>query len=140
MPYKHDTRHRDIGSLARARSRYSMICNRLANTDRPKSKSYAGIELRISREEFIAWFMENDFAGCSVDRIDPKGHYEWGNIQLISLAENIAKDRVKARDGVCQCYSCEETKPLEKFVVDKRRHTGRGTQCKKCDSIRKSRR
>ena len=91
----------------------------------------------IPKDEFVKWFMENDFEGASVDRIDNKGDYSMDNIQLIPLAENIAKDKQKAVNGFCPCYVCGEIKPLELFAVDKRRQNGHSTICKKCDSKRK---
>lgn len=92
----------------------------------------------IPKDEFVNWFMANDFEGASVDRIDKKGDYTMENIQLLPLAENIRKDKVKAQNGMCVCFMCHETKPLELFAVDKRRKNGHGTICKKCDSQRKS--
>ena len=93
----------------------------------------------IDKETFVAWFMANDFEGASVDRIDNTKDYSMDNIQMIPLSINIAKDKCKAKDGMCQCYVCKETKPLECFAVDKRRKNGRSTICKKCDSVRTSR-
>ena len=140
MPYKHDIRHTLIGSKHRALSRYYMILNRLKNTNRAKNKNYEGISMDISKEEFVKWFMENDFPGCSVDRIDKNKNYSLDNIQMISLDENIRKDKVKAKDGYCECYSCHLTKPLDEFVVDRRRANGHGTCCKDCDRKRKCKR
>ena len=90
----------------------------------------------ISKDDFVKWFMENDFAGASVDRIDKYGDYALGNVQLIPLADNIAKDKTKARDGYCVCYTCGEKKPLSEFAVDHRRRNGHTTVCKECDRIR----
>ena len=114
-----------------------MLVHRVTNTDSSRNKNYRGVEVRIDRESFIAWFMVNDFEGCSVDRIDKSGHYELSNMQLISLQMNIAKDKLKHANGVCICYACKQEKPSDQFVSDKRRmHTGRGTICKQCESKR----
>ena len=52
-----------------------------------------GIELKISREDFIAWYIRE--AGgrfdLTIDRIDNDGHYELGNMQLITKTENSRK-------------------------------------------------
>jgi hypothetical protein len=137
MPSKQDTRHRKIGGRHRAVSRYAMLLNRVTNTETSRNKSYKGIEVRVSRDEFIDWFMPRDFEGCSVDRIEKSGHYELSNMQLISLQKNIAKDKLKHKDGFCICYSCKQEKTSDKFVADKRRmHTGLSTICKQCDSKR----
>lgn len=112
-----------------------MICNRVRANTR-KNRCYKGVEVRISREDFIRWFMANDFEGCSVDRIKSTEHYELGNIQMLTLAENIAKDKVKMKDGKCECYTCKELKPMCEFSKDSRRQNGYSTLCKTCDSDR----
>ena len=80
--------------------------------------------------------MALDFEGCSVDRIDNNGHYELKNMQLISLAENISKDKTKAKNGYCECYSCFNTKKLEHFTKCKRNRNGYATICLECDRLR----
>ena len=134
---KIDNRHKVIGGQHRALSRYYMIMNRLNHTDRDKNQCYKDVEMLIDKDEFVDWFMRHDFEGASVDRIDSKKPYSMDNIQLIPLDENIRKDKVKARNGVCQCFRCKEYKPLELFAVDKRRKNGHTTICKVCDSERK---
>ena len=135
---KIDNRHKVIGGQHRALSRYYMILNRVKNNDRDRNRCYTDIEVSLDKDEFVEWFMKHDFEGASVDRIDNKKGYFMDNIQLIPLDENMRKDRMKAKDGVCQCYKCKEYKPLESFAVDTRRVTGRSTLCKACDSKRKS--
>lgn len=81
--------------------------------------------------------MPLDFEGCSVDRMDNNGHYESGNLQVISIADNIRKDKTKAKNGFCVCYTCKETKPLESFCKDKRRLNGYSTQCLECERNRR---
>lgn len=134
---KHDDRHRIIGGRHRAAGRYAMIVHRLNHTNEKKNSCYEGIKLLIDREVFINWFMENDFEGASVDRIDPTKDYTLDNIQLIPLAENIRKDKVKAKNGVCECYKCKQVKPLEYFSKDSSRQNGHSTLCRSCDSKRR---
>ncbi len=137
MPSKNDTRYALIGGRHRALSRYCMIVNRLKNTHRSKNAGYMGVQLLVSKDEFIGWFSARDFEGCSVDRIDPRGHYELSNMQVIPLGLNCAKDNLKAIDGMCECYVCKKSKTMEQFAVDKRRkQTGRSTICKACDNAR----
>lgn len=136
---KKDNRYSAVGGRHRALSRYYMILNRLKSTDREKNKKYQGIQMLIDKDTFIEWFMKNDFAGASVDRIDKDGNYTLDNIQLIPLDENIRKDKIKAKGECCECFACKETKPLELFVADKRRINGHGTICKKCDNARRRR-
>ncbi len=52
-----------------------------------------GIEVRINRDDFIAWYIQE--AGgrldLTIDRIDNDGHYELDNIQLITSFKNWEK-------------------------------------------------
>lgn len=140
MALSKDERYKIIGGKHRALSRYYMILNRIHNSNRNKNKVYQNIQMLIDKDTFVKWFMEHDFEGASVDRIDKNKDYSMDNIQMIPLAENIRKDRVKAKNGMCICYKCGENKPLELFAVDKRRQNGHTTICKACDSKRTSRR
>ena len=135
---KKDNRHSIVGGKHRALSRYYMILSRLKNTDTKKNKNYQGIQMQIDKDTFVEWFMKNDFAGASVDRIDKTKNYAMDNIQLIPLVENIRKDKIKAKDGYCECYMCKEVKPIDLFATDKRRYNGHSTICKKCDTRRKN--
>ena len=135
-----DNRHLVVGGRHRALSRYYMILNRLKNTETSKNKNYQGIKMQIDKESFVKWFMKNDFEGASVDRIDKTKDYSMENVQLITLAENIRKDKTKAKNGCCECYVCKQVKPLDLFAIDKRRYNGHKTICKKCDSRRKGKR
>ena len=91
--YGIDKRCDIIGSKRRAKNRYHLIKKRLKDVHLSKNKNYKNIKLLVSEKDFIDWFIKNDFKGCSVDRIDPKGNYELNNMQLIPLLENITKDR-----------------------------------------------
>lgn len=141
MPYKHDQRYRAIGGRHRTSSRYAMILNRVKTAClRRRNSGYRNIKVKISREDFIQWFQSRDFAGCSVDRIDPSGDYEFSNIQVIPLWQNIGKDKLKAIGSMCICYRCKANKPLTKFVRSSRRRIlGIDTICKPCDSEHKRR-
>ena len=136
MPSKIDLRNQQIGGRHRAMARYYMIAHRVSNTNEKKNKKYCGIEVRVGKEEFIAWFMERDFPGCSVDRIDSSGHYELSNMQVIPLSHNIRKDKTFCRDGTSRCRSCGQTKQVSEFCIDRRLSTGITTLCKRCERVR----
>lgn len=101
-----------------------------------KVRFYKNVELRVSRDEFIAWCNANKdlkrlakaylASGSkramtpSIDRIDSKGHYEIGNMQWVTLAQNtrnalqgkkMATDtRLPARvfQGICEIQFCKQ--------------------------------
>jgi hypothetical protein len=57
--------------------------------------TYAYVEIRMTREDFINWalpyyeeFMAKFKQTPVVDRIDSTGHYELKNLQIISKSEN----------------------------------------------------
>lgn len=125
-----------IGCRRRANNKYNCILARLRTTDRQKNRTYKNIELRVSRSEFIDWYMPLDFEGASVDRINKDGHYELCNLQVIPLSENIRKDKVKAKGGYCECYVCGNNKPIEEFSKDNRRANGHSTICIECERKR----
>jgi len=133
---KKDIRCKTIGHRKRALTRYYMILQRLNNTDRNKNKCYKNITFDLDKEEFINWFMANDFERCSVDRIDNSKGYSIDNIQLISIEENIRKDKVKAKNGYCVCYKCKLQKPLIEMCKDSSRKNGRTTLCVECERER----
>lgn len=125
-----------VGCRRRANNKYNAILSRLNTTTRDKNKAYVGVELRVTRGDFIAWYMPLDFEGASVDRIDKSGHYELSNMQVIPLKENIRKDKIKAHEGICECCRCHIVKPLSDFNKDKRRLSGYSTICIECERQR----
>lgn len=52
-----------------------------------------GIELKISREDFIVWYIRETKGrtDLTIDCVDNDGHYELGNMQLITISENSRK-------------------------------------------------
>ena len=79
-----------------------------------RNPSYTLIEMRIDRDAFITWATyaidifrsQHPHDTPSLDRINPDGHYELGNIRVISWKENsrLARRkearRVKGRQGL----------------------------------------
>ena len=61
-----------------------------------------GIGVKYSWDEFKVWYVKEreTFYGtrATVDRIDPEGHYELGNIRLISQSENTREMLVRCAD------------------------------------------
>ena len=133
---KKDIRYSVIGGRKRALSRWYMIRYRTTHTETSKNTAYKGVEFNLDKETFIKWFRERDFEHASVDRIDKNKGYTMDNIQLIPLAENIRKDKMKAKNGYCVCFRCKQIKPLQDFVKESRRINGYSTICKICERKR----
>ena len=63
---------------------------------------YAGIEVRMSRHEWMAWAVPQIEAFTkqhpdkipSVDREDPDGHYQLGNVRIMDLKDNQLRSRL----------------------------------------------
>ena len=119
-----DLRGQVVERRKRALNRYCMIRNRMKNTERSRNRTYKNKEFALDKEEFVKWFMENDFKGASVDRIDNTKGYTMDNLQLLPIKDNISKDHRKAVNGSCECYVCHEVKPLEEIVDAITRNTG----------------
>lgn len=107
------------------------------------SKCYENVQVRMTREEFMAWAVPKYrewFAAHpsrkgpdnkpTIDRIDTLGHYELGNIQLISFAANLAKKatvNTNAPEGTRWCPRCKAYIPLAEFYDSVSQ-----AYCKKC--------
>lgn len=98
VKYEGDPRARVLGE------RYDAMVQRCTN---PKSDVYRnygarGIELRFdSREHFIRWMLETlphaTYEGVQIDRKDNDGHYEPGNLRLVTQAGNLRNKRTNHR-------------------------------------------
>lgn len=116
---------------------------------RVRSKSqYAHVEIRITREEFIAWAVpllkawDWRLGSPSVDRIDPKGHYELSNMQIISRNENSSKDKKSrtAPAGTKWCPDCNEYRTFSEFYKDRSSAFGLESHCRDHKNARQQRR
>lgn len=106
--------------------------------------SYDGVEVRMAREEFLAWAVpayavyqrDNQNAQPSLDRIDPAGHYELGNLRVISRGDNARLARnhpnVHAPEGSAWCGSCKAYLPATDFWRSAGMYNGLQKKCKPC--------
>lgn len=131
-----DIRHTLIGEEHRAQSRYYMILSRIKNSHLPKNYAYKDVKMLVTKKDFVNWFMPRDFYRCSVDRIDPKKDYTLDNMQVISLTDNIRKDKLISDGVLSTCSKCKEIKPLELFCKDSRISIGYNTLCLDCERLR----
>lgn len=135
--------------LYRAKAAYSGMLARCGNRN-GKNPSYQSVELRISLKEWLDWSIPQyeEFSqkygadtSPSVARKGDTGHYELGNISIISWSQNL-KDRVKVGaviDGRKRCSSCLSDKDIENFSKNRTKFDGYSNQCRCCaaDSFRK---
>lgn len=77
------------------RDRYSQMVKRCTKPDNPSYKYYGGrgIEVRFeSSADFVEYMLCHivvvDLKGLTIDRINNNGHYEKGNIRLVTQAVN----------------------------------------------------
>jgi hypothetical protein len=77
-------------------NRYDAIVQRCRNPSCEAYPAYGGrgIELRFSsRQHFITWVMGHlphpSYKGVQLDRRDVNGHYEPGNLRLVTLQQNL---------------------------------------------------
>lgn len=80
-------------------NRYDAAKQRCTNPKNPSFPNYGGrgIKLRFTRAEYIAYVLNelprDSYTGLDVDRRDNDGHYEPGNLRLVSRAENSRNKR-----------------------------------------------
>lgn len=104
-----------------------------------------GTEVKIGRSEFVDWYTASWFPGAHVDRIDNAGHYESGNMQMLSIGDHNAKLRqdrlyslaVAEPEGGRYCYGCGTAKSSSDFGRKKSKMSssnpaGLDEHCREC--------
>lgn len=84
--------------LGKAREKYSDMLQRCTNPNSCNFENYGmrGIQVLISREDFISWYVSEypkyfertGIPTASINRLDNDGHDTLENIELLSVAEN----------------------------------------------------
>jgi len=117
--------------------------------------SYEHTEVRMTQAEFLAWAIpayqeyleqhpesflpEKPKDTASLDRIDPNGHYEIGNLQIISMGENARLSNqhrnVHAPKGMAWCSVCRQYLPVANFAKANKRFNGLQKRCRECQHI-----
>lgn len=145
--FKSPPKHRK--PRARAKAAYRNMERRCENSN-GKCPSYADVKLLMSLDEWLEWaipryesFIEAtpDKSPC-VSRYKDSGHYEIGNIEIISTEEN--RERQKAilllqEDNSKLCSRCREVKLGGDFSKNKTRPDGLAHWCKECVRLNRSR-
>lgn len=104
--------------------------------------SYANVELRMSLNEWLAWSLpryrrflnRHPDQSPSVSRKGDAGHYEIGNVEIVSALENRARQhRTRAaKAGKKTCSRCDKTKPVSSFSRSSNNLDGLSYWCKPC--------
>ncbi len=130
---------------------HSITCRTNGNAADRHARIYAGIEVRMTRQEFLAWAIpiysewmkQHPDDTPSVDRKDPTGHYEIGNLQIISLSDNSQITRRNktwsAPPGTAWCSGCKDYHPVANFGTRTPLAwcpDGLRTYCHQCESKR----
>ena len=139
MEFKSPEIHRT--PLYRAKAAYANMLRRCLNRcgDDP---SYANVELKMTLEEWLEWSLpryeefQREFPDKTPNaaRYGDEGHYELGNIHIVSHEENCAETRKHGvrPDGTKWCSGCKDYLPVGEFYKNKHRWDGIASNCKKC--------
>lgn len=128
----------------RARSAYWGMLARCGNPN-GKNPTYANVELRMTLEEWMTWavpryeefnLLHSDVSPA-VSRYGDMGHYEIGNMEIISQAENASRQKrdttyLLRPDGNKLCSKCLAVHSKEKFSKASRNRDGLATWCRQC--------
>lgn len=130
------------GKAARA---WSSLRARAGNST-GRTPTYAKVEVRMTREEFMAWAVprferwaaEHPDVRPSIDRRKNDGHYELANIRIVALSVNVQKTSRKksphAPRGTAWCSGpCKQFRLKKHFAKCSRLATGVQTQCRDCN-------
>jgi len=142
IAYKSPEIHRT--PLYRAKAAYYGMLKRCLNKD-GKNPSYANVELRMTWDEWLKWAIpeyekfqkENPDVTPNAARIGDSGHYELGNIRIVSQMQNCAEQSGRYRnalqeDGTKRCSTCKKPQPVAMFSKNKSRWDGLASDCKDC--------
>jgi len=141
MKYKSPKIHRT--PLYRAKAAYLGMLKRCLNAN-GKNPTYSCVELRMTLEEFLEWSLPryaefiSEFPNTvpNVARYNDKGHYEIGNIEIISRLENQQQTTYKAAiEGYKTCSKCNINKSIDSFVKHKGKPDGLSYECRECKRL-----
>lgn len=112
MPWEYKSPPKHRTPRARAKQAYRDMKQRCGNAN-GRNPAYNGVELRMTEEEWLEWSIplyeefqrENADTSPSVSRIADSGHYELGNLEIMSVAEN-RRRQVRASRITLRCVAC----------------------------------
>lgn len=128
--------------IYRAYAAYYGMLARCGNAN-GKNQAYADVELRMTWDEWLEWAVpryedfikKNPSISPNVSRFGDKGHYEIGNIEIISGAENKARQQYVGSirlNGLKNCARCKEWKSESSFGKRTKASDGLDHWCRSC--------
>lgn len=139
--YKSPAIHRT--PIYRAKSAYVGMMARCLNKN-GKNPSYTTVELKMTQEEWLKWALpkyekfieEHPCVSPCAARFGDAGHYEIGNVRIISVEQNRSEMKTEMQlrpDGTKRCSRCRKLlEASENFSKNKFRSDGYATDCKIC--------
>jgi hypothetical protein len=112
-----------------------------------ENPSYRYVELRMTKQEWLDWalpryieFLEkNPHQSPNAARIGDVGHYEIGNIEIVTAAENLKTQTMKRRtriDGLKPCSRCKRRLAPKEFNRRSSAWDGLQSFCRECTALR----
>ena len=110
--------------------------------------AYADVQLLMTEEEWLTWAVPEyerfqasnpDKSPC-VSRRGDKGHYELGNVEIISTDENRRRQKavlLLRPDNTKLCSNCREVKNASAFNRNRRRPDGLDHRCRVCVRLKR---
>ena len=107
------------------------------------SPSYATVELRMTLSEWLEWSLpryrvfirDHRLQSPNVARSGDAGHYEIGNLEIITAHENRNRQAMPHQlrpDGTKLCITCRELLPAALFGMRRANRDGLSFECRSC--------
>lgn len=128
-------------ALYRAKAAYAGMLARCKDA-KGKNPTYANVELRMTLAAWLEWsipryeefFRHHPNLSPNAARFADAGHYEIGNIHIVSQQENLAErtHRCRAAGGTKLCSRCFEVKSVGEFNLRLATTDGYDYWCRGC--------
>ena len=110
-----------------------------------KNPTYRDVEIKMSFDEWVDWavpayekfILENPGVSPAAARNGDQGHYEIGNISIISVQQNASQQKHNCKnpllpDGTKRCSQCDRLLDKSHFPRASKSRDGLDTWCREC--------